>query len=514
MAYSKTPSMSTYSTERSDLIVYPQNRIDQILEGNNNKDSNLVNMFVEVYPNPNGQNTRTTVRSRPGLSKEFAYADGLSGVPRGTYSWLDSSNNETIYSVVANRLYRGDTLLATLTTTTGRVGFVEHVNDVGAVTLFMCDGLKGYTFANSAAPAVAIVDANFPSPHITDPVVLDGYIFLAKAGTQDIYNSELNTPSSWSEGGIGGPMYISAEMYADVVVALAKNNNYVYAIGTKSIEYFFDAANSTGSPLERYPSAIQQFGTPAAGSVVQTESSVVLVGDTNDGGYTVWAIDGFKPKEIASTFIKEYLSSFNGSSFGSFSASCIRVAGQKFYILNIATLRTFVYSFDTELWAEWTTNSTAFGGVYFSATRYGKTICLDRVGTGVLSFGQLNFIMYDGTVSDYYPIICKIVTTKYDFGSLNRKTMSRFALIGDVPSKTYTQFNNFSVQWSDDDYNTWSSARTIAMGNDYPGFSQLGNFRRRAFKITYTPPAFDLDLYFPMLIKLEGIEMDINKGNQ
>lgn len=34
----------------------------------------------------------------------------------------------------------------------------------------------------------------FPTPHVPTPVFLDGYIFLSKANTADIYNSDLLLP--------------------------------------------------------------------------------------------------------------------------------------------------------------------------------------------------------------------------------------------------------------------------------------------------------------------------------
>jgi len=82
--------------------------------------------------------------------------------------------------------------------------------------------------------------------------------------------------------------------------------------------------------------------------------------------------------------------------------------------------------------------------------------------------------------------------------------MSRFALVGDWPTTSGTG-NNVSVEWTDDDYATWSTPRTLSFDLDFPFLTRLGIFRRRAFRISYSQP---------YRLRLEGIEVDLNKGSQ
>jgi len=138
----------------------------------------------------------------------------------------------------------------------------------------MLDGVKGYVFTGPSTAPTEITDADFPTPHIPQPVFLDGYLFVAKANTQDIYNSDLDNPLLWTAGN-----FISAEMYPDKIVGLTKNNNYIYAVGRNSVEYLYDAANLT-SPLARHDSAVQQFGATSSGTIVATDTEVVMVGET------------------------------------------------------------------------------------------------------------------------------------------------------------------------------------------------------------------------------------------
>jgi hypothetical protein len=77
-------------------------------------------------------------------------------------------------------------------------------------------------------------------------------------------------------------------------------------------------------------------------------------------------------------------------------------------------------------------------------------------------------------------------------------------MIGDVPDGSGSG-NVMQVSWTDNDYQTWTTARDLSFDFDFPCIAQLGNFRRRAFKFEYSQP---------YLLRLEAFEVDINKGNQ
>lgn len=479
MPYSKTPVVQTYETKRVNFVANPQQR-----DGTATKDFRLLNMMVEVVTSPIGDQKKYYIKSRPGVSKAYTTT---AAAGRGIYYWTISGVGHCM-AVVGNKVYHNGSAVLTLSTSTGKVGFTEFVSSVGVVSLILLDGTNGYVFS-SPTTVTQITDADFPTPHIPTPVFLDAYLFVAKADSEDIYNSDLDDPTKWTAGN-----YISAEMYPDKIVALSKNNNYLYAVGSSSVEYFFDNANATGSPLSRHASAVQQFGTAAMGSVVQTEKEVILIGETNDGGHTVWTIDGFKEKEIGIPAIKSALLA-EGSSLKNCYAFGIRVSGQKLYVICL-TNRTLVYSFTTEMWSEWSTNGSGFVGNCATDGPDGSAYVLGATDGDIYTMNENIFL------DDEYAITCSVTTAKLDFDSINRKFMYRLSLIGDVPDSTGTDIN-VSVQWSDDDYKTWSSARTLKFNADLPAIQQLGQFRRRAFKITYA---------LPHLFRLEMIEVDINKG--
>jgi hypothetical protein len=260
----------------------------------------------------------------------------------------------------------------------------------------------------------------------------------------------------------------------------------------------YDSAGVT-SPLSRHDSAVQQFGTIAPASVVQTEEEVILIGATGNGGHTVWTINGFKAKEIGIPSVRSIFRA-EGSALASARCHCIRVSGQKLYIITLSS-STLVYSFDTNMWSEWysgATNSTNFIGSHSSDGPNGMAYVLDYQTGVVYSISE------DSHTDNGATILCQIITPKYDFDTFNRKFMARLSIIGDVPDGSGSG-NVMQVSWTDNDYQTWTTARDLSFDFDFPCIAQLGNFRRRAFKFEYSQP---------YLLRLEAFEVDINKGNQ
>lgn len=485
MAFSNTPQTSTYDTKRLDLVFSPMQRSGSLP----NKDARYVNVMPEVVANTLTQNKKHFIKSRPGVATAYTCA---AGVGRGIYYWTLGGVGYT-FSVIGSDVRVNGVTRLTLTTSTGPVNFTEFVNSTGNVSLILVDGTKGYVWTDSTT-VTTITSADFPTPHVPNPIFLDGYLFLAKLNTHDIYNSNLNDPLLWTPGD-----YISAEMYPDTIVALSRNNNYIYAIGENSVEYLYDAANTTASPLARHDAAVQQFGCAAPATVVQTEKEVIFVGATDNGGHTVWIIDGFKETEIGIPAIKHVLLT-EGTSLINANAYSIRVSGQKLYILML-TSRTLVYSFDTKSWSEWAsgaTSTTAFLAGHGHDGPNGTAYVLGNT-SGLVYVMSETYFTDAGTA-----FRCEIVTPRLDFESNNRKFMSRLSLLGDIPDSTGTD-NDVSIEWSDDDYNTWSTARILSFNYDFPVLRQLGAFRRRAFRFRYS---------LPHLLRLEGFEVDINKGQQ
>lgn len=176
-------------------------------------------------------------------------------------------------------------------------------------------------------------------------------------------------------------------------------------------------------------------------------------------------------------------------------------------------LRTFVYSFDTEMWHEWTSGrysvnplsntERTFDGIYASGGFNGAPIIQTTNG--------IAYIMEDagleGSSGPYELLTCTIQTQRLNFDTINRKTMSRLSIIGDILDFTNGSLN---VQWSDNDGQTWTptNGRSLDLSESFipglPSIHQLGMFRQRSFRFRLEPGTDQF--------RILGMEVDINKG--
>lgn len=465
----------TEKTIRIPLVGSPTNR-EQLVE----KDQRFVNCFPEVIKNKITETDRIYLRKRFGTEK-YIQPSGAAGEPRGLFGW-----NNKIYSVIGDKLYEDTTAKQTLTTSTGACGFTDTSGTTDY--LFFCDGVKGYVI-DLAGVVTEVTDVDFPTPHVTTPVYMDGYIFLLKTNG-DIYNSDVDNVLGWSTSN-----FIVPESFPDICIALARQNNQVVALSEYSVEFYYDAGTATGSPLQVTAQATLQFGCASIGSVCEEEALVVFVSQSKTGGLFLTAIEGFKPSTISTEPINRILDA-EGDSIQDSWAVLIRTGGHLFYVLNLPfQRRTLVYDFSLQTWHEWTWTAGETQDMFPFGWR-------TTVGTSTYWLHESNGYVYEAK-SDLYqddgqPIQVLIQTSRFDGDTTKLKFMSKLELVGDFQETT----SPMSVRYSDDDYKTWSNPRTVDL-MERTALWRLGSFRRRALLLIHeanTP------------CRLESIELNLDMG--
>lgn len=485
MAFTKNPEQSTYKTQKIRLVRELNSR-----GSTTDKDEDYVNFYPEMIKNRNTKEDGMILVKRDG--SELVVASTGADDVRGMYFW-ETYNFLFVAVDDEIRIYNGSsgalagTLAAAFGTTSGHVGFCEFLFDNGTIVMVATDGVTLQTIDNSAV-RVPNADADLPA-HLPYPVFLDGYLFLVAEGTADIYNSNLNDPLAWTAGD-----FITAEMLPDRVSYISRLNNYLVVMGNASIEYFWDAAIATGSPLQRNDTPIKLSGL--LGGVTTVGNKIFLIANHNESQPNVYMLEDFKMVPIGNEAIRRHLASITITDVTTIKANTVSLGGHDFYVMNTGS-RCYAYEPESKLWFRWNWRTLTNFAISYAVNAY--------TAGGYKTFFALDD---DSAIYKFTPTLyqdhgvtfpCSVVTDNYEFDSYNQKDCYRLTIWADKPTESSTG----TLQWSDDDYQNFNNGLSIDLYNAIPCARRLGKFRKRAFKWTYTQNQPH---------RLHGFEVDLNMG--
>ena len=477
MAFTKAPSQSTYQSRDLKLIWSWSNR-----SGSFDKDPLLENGFFELIRDKSSKDDDYYVVKRDGC---FAYPwESPSSSLRGFFYWEDQDKLYIAYddkiAIITASNGIEETTLTPFTSTTGEVSFTEFYYEDGSSKVIVGDGTTLISL-DSANVQVTCTDPDLP-PFIPNLLFLDGYLFLIKQGTADIYNSDLNDPLAWTPGD-----FISAEMLPDTVIRISRLNNYVVVFGSSSVEYFFDAGNASGSPLQRNDTPVKQIGY--LGGFATFGNKVLFVGQYAKTTPEVFILEDFKVDEINVPSLRRAIQPTN-----EFTAAIVTNGGHDFYVLT-TNGETLVLDLETKLWTKWKFKDTSTFDIRNAISIYLASgyVSLFSVhgGTKIYFFDPERY-NDDETIFTFSG-----TTQKVMFETAKRKFMSRVSIAADKVAGIL----NFS--WTDDDFQTFSTPRAISLDKDRPVLHRLGSFFSRAFKFSFTEN---------QPCRLMNIEVDFNIG--
>lgn len=553
----KSESLDKRSPESIQQFRYPLFASINYRGTNESKDQRFVNCFPEANTNHETGAKKYTVIKRAGTSV-YSTPKSAGGVGRGLYVWRSKT-----YAIIDNTIYSNTTNIGTLGTSTGYVSMVEMSQNAGTPYLCISDGAKLYlvstsdvvtTIDNTQVQSVSITNPGtsggstgtwsttggggtgatgtftvasgavtvttvttrgtgytstptividtgslptgaeltpnlcaFPPANIVSISYMDGYIFAGTSAGR-IYNSNVGDPTQWQPSN-----YISAEMYSDDLVGFARQNNMLVALGTSSTQFFYDAANATGSPLANAEQAILQFGSVANSSVVQHENYVTWIARGETGGYFIVRLDGVTSNKRISTEPIERVLNAEGSALATVRVYPIRYQGHFWFVMKLSN-RTFLYDYDEDIWHEWEdTNESNFPMMASEEISY-YPIMLHATNGKIF---RLDDTLYQDNGTNF---TASLTTSKIDMDVAHRKFMWKFELGCDEQTSSAP----ITVEYSDDDYKTWSTPRTLDMQNSHLFLKRLGSFRRRAFRLKCTGNT-------PM--RLDYIEVEVEQGD-
>ena len=327
-------------------------------------------LFLTAPAVHNGKLYQVTAVGTGGPVNLWASSNGFSFAKVGTLAVPEAISTTGLgQDVIGGELYAAVSNSGTTRTYLYRIddtGDLTGVTAVGTVDVpvggmsSIISTESGVSFVKSTTEAYTIEggvftkvsDAQYPAVTVRGAVYLNGRLYVMEPdGT--IWNSAEDDFTSWA-----GTDFIVAEFEADGGVCLAKQGEYVIALGQFTTEAFYDAGNPTGSPLDPVGSAVMLIGCAHANSVAQVETSLVWVaqqkgqGSTFHKGRFVAFMKGYGAYDRISTPDVERV--LDADAFTEVYADILTIAGHVFYVLTLVdTDITLVYDFRTQLWYQW-----------------------------------------------------------------------------------------------------------------------------------------------------------------
>jgi hypothetical protein len=429
------------------------------------KDLRFINGYFEPIRNVIKNRLDYFFTKRPGLSQNIRPSGGA-GVGRGVYAWKGN-----IYSVIGTQIYKGITNLGvTLTTSTGRCKFAE--TRPGAATNYLCvnDGVRLYAIA--VGGAVTTVTVNFPNPNTRDLIYMNTYL-LTLDSKANLWNCNSDDPTTWSAS-----QFITAQMMNGTGTGLAKIQNLIVVFTDRHMQMFADTANASGSPLTNAEQYMRRVGCDAPDTIQHEEDMLFWVGNGYTGGYTVWKHTGTSAIEDIGIAPLNRILSLEGTNLANARAVIFRHAGHIFYILTlVGANRTFVYDPDINYWTEWTDTTGNNAWPVVDATEYQDGVIVQHTTNGWI-YNVRSDVFQDDSVS--FTLTAR--TPRTDFDTIERKFVNRLDIVAD----RQTSPENVSISYTDDDYQTFSAARTYDISVIRNFGRAWGNFRRRSWQLQYT----------------------------
>lgn len=227
-------------------------------------------------------------------------------------------------------------------------GSVSSINiTAGGTGYYAAPTLSFPSGGVTGATGAAVLNA-YPATTVPGLVQLDGTVYVMDV-KGNIYGSNLGDFKTWNPLNV-----IQANADTDCGVAICRHLNYLVAFKSRSVEFFYDAGNPTGSPLSRAASAYNEIGCAAAGSVVATENQVFFMSKTLERGRAISVITGTSIETISNPYINKILNNDSLATVYSFS---MKVAGHTAYVLTLkASNITIAYIASMQQWVQLTSS--------------------------------------------------------------------------------------------------------------------------------------------------------------
>lgn len=370
---------------------------------------------------------------------------------------------------------------------TYRIAFVGTTN---FIALGAAANTVGTVFTSTGVGAgTGYVDSPtfFPQALRKGFAYLDGTLYVTD-GQANIWGTKtFDDPTLWD------PLNkIVARVEPDLSVGIGKQLVYVIEFKQWTTEVFYDAENTTGSPLLPVQGAKAPYGCVNMDSVQSINDQLFWLTANRTSSPQIAMMDNLHVNIISTPAIDRLLRTTRNTPIH----SCVfQLAGHSFYILTLVNLDiTLVYDITVGMWYQWTDpDGTSWG--YVAST-------FDALGNHIMQH-PTNGSMYLLDSDFIYPndfgneITVDIYSPNFTGGVDRRKVLNQMRFNCDQDSA-----GELLVRVSDDDYQHWSNFRAVDLGIARPTLDHCGTFYRRAWNIRHQSNT-------PLRIKTVDLQLDI-----
>lgn len=366
------------------------------------------------------------------------------------------------------------------------LGSATNLMASGTRAIFATDGTRVYianggriiqSDGNTTVNTIYIADADAPTA-VTHIVNIDGYLLANSVGTQRIYFSELEDPTTWS-----ALDFFSAGGVPDDVVAIHEFRKEIYIFGKLSFEIW---ENDGETPFSRIGGGYHNTGCIAPYSIVNTDDGVMWL----DNKKRIVRFSGGSIEHVATPYDKD-IERFQVVS--DCQADRLDILGREFYLFAFPSeQRTLVYNLTDNNWSEFGFWNVAggfwerfIGNCYAYSPAWNQYIWGTRKNDGAIYKMSPNYFDDDGNI-----IRMQSLSGHISYGTNKRKRNNTFSMRAKRGRITDTSEPSLILRVNDDDAG-WSNEISLSLGklgNTYNTIRKhrLGVYHTRQYEFTAT----------------------------
>ena len=341
--------------------------------------------------------------------------------------------------------------------------------------IIVVNGVSGYVWDETTLIFTKLSNpAFYPSQTVC---YQDGYLIFGREGTGQFFVSEIDDALNYN-----ALNFDEATLRGDTIQAVVSDTRNLWLIGSRTMECWYNAGQTTGVPFVPNKGAASLRGTVSGRSVVSSQIGIFFLGDDHN----VYWLNGYTPKNISTDAQAKELTQYAdlSNAFG----FMMNIDGHWFYVLTLPDQkRTFVYDPDEDAWH----NRESYQLGYWRASCYESIFGIYIVGDGESNkLGALDRHVYQ-EYGDYW--IAKRVTGVF---AAKNKLVSANRLELNFPSGQVPQgiTHQAKLRWSDDKGMTYGNPiiQTIGLaghGDLRAVWWSMASFRQRVYELSISTPA-------------------------